>query len=233
MLAPAAAGLAQATEARLQDADGTHITTWYIPAKQGQPTLIHFHGNAGNIANRVPYYKALSEAGLGVLAVEYRGYGTSEGSPTEQGFYEDGRTAVKYLTQQQHVPLEHIMFYGESIGTGVAVQMAKEFNAGGVILQSPYTSMASIGASRYPWMPVGLLLTDRFDSINKISSVKIPALILHGDEDTVIPFKEGQTLFDHANQPKDFVLFPGRGHNDLDITARVKAVQQFVLKHHH
>jgi len=219
------------SDLRLQDADGTHIAAWYHETRQGYPTVLFFHGSGGNIGNRASYLSELASAGFGVLAIDYRGYGSSEGSPTEQGFYQDARATIDYATHTLHLLLKKLVLYGESLGTGVAVQMGTEFSAGAVILQSPYTSTEVIAKKRYPFLPVHLLLKDRFDSIGKIGQVHVPLLIFHGDQDRNIPVREGKMLFAHANEPKEIVFFPGKGHDDLSINERVKALLAFSNKY--
>lgn len=225
-------GLKGFEEIRFKTSDGVTITGWYSKAEEGKPTLLHFHGNGGNIANRPVFFKALADDGLGVLAIDYRGYGASSGEPSEAGFYEDGRSSVKFLTDQKHVPLNTIVLYGESIGTGVAVQLATEFQAAALILQSPYASVAALGKQRYPWLPIDLLLRDRFDSIEKIENVKVPLLLMHGDIDRVIPIEEAQKLFAKANEPKSAAYFEGKGHNDLGVEPRKDATLNFLKNYH-
>jgi uncharacterized protein len=227
---PETYGLHGVANLRLKDADGTHIAAWYHEARPGYPTIVAFHGNGGTMADRAHYFHALIDAGFGLLAIDYRGYGASEGSPTEQGFYQDARAAAGYATGTLHLPLNKIMFYGESIGTGVAVQMGTEFAAGAVVLQSPYTSIEAIAGERYPFLPVHLLLEDRFDSISKIGRIHAPLLVFHGLRDTIIPPEEGKALFAHANEPKEMVFFP-EGHNDLTIPGRIKALLAFGHKY--
>jgi len=227
---PGAYGLNGFSELRLQDEDGTHIAAWYHEARAGYPTLLSFHGNAGTMANRAQYFAALTNAGFGLLAIDYRGYGASEGSPSEQGLYQDARAAVGYATHMLHLPVNKIVLYGESIGTGVAVQMGTEFPAGAVVLQSPYTSIEAIAKGRYPFLPVHMLLEDRFDSISKVERIHAPLLVIHGEGDTIIPVQEGKTLFARANNPKEIVFFP-QGHNDLSIDGRVKALLAFGRKY--
>jgi fermentation-respiration switch protein FrsA (DUF1100 family) len=224
-------GLADFTDVRLRDKDGTRVDAWYREARPGYPTIVFFHGNGGNIGNRALYYRALADAGFGLLALDYRGYGASEGSPSEEGIYQDARAAMEYAAQTQHLSMDRIVLYGESLGTGVAVQMATEFPVGAIVLQSPYTSIESVAKQRYPFLPVHYLLWDRFDSLSKIASVHAPLLLFHGESDSIIPIEEGKKLFAAAGEPKEAVYFPGQGHNDLDTQQRVNALTAFVRKH--
>lgn len=229
--APQTYGLTDFKELRLQDTDGTHIAAWYHAAHSGYPTLLFFHGNAGNIGNRSQYFQTLAQVGFGLLAIDYRGYGGSEGSPSEEGFYQDARAAMEYATQTLHLPLNRIIPYGESIGTGVAVKMATEFPVGAVVLQSPYTSIENIARLRFPWLPVHWLILDKYDSLGRITNVHAPLLLFHGEVDAVIPVEEGRTLFAHANEPKQAVYFLGQGHNDLDTGQRIEALLAFCHAH--
>ena len=230
ILAPGAYGLEGFTDTTLHTSDGTSLDTWIHPAKTGYPFLIFFHGTGGNMSNLAPYFKALVNEGFGLLAIDYRGFGASTGAPSENGIYEDASTAIKYAHETLAIPLNHIVLYGESLGTGVAVQMATQLPVAAIILQSPYASIIDIGYMRYPWLPVNFLLEDKFNSISKIKSAHAPILFMHGDKDTVVPMTEGKKLFAAANEPKQAVYFPGHGHNDLDIQARLDAVLAFSKK---
>jgi fermentation-respiration switch protein FrsA (DUF1100 family) len=183
------------------------------------------------MASRVDFFRALTNAGFGLLAIDYRGYGASGGSPSEEGFYLDARAAMDYAVSKLHLPLNRIVLYGESIGTGVAVEMATEYPAAAIVLQSPYTSIEALAKTRFPWLPVHFLLIDRFDSLSKISHVHMPLLLLHGETDTIVPVEYGRSLFAHANEPKQAVYFPARGHNDLGVEGRIKALTGFVQKY--
>ncbi len=200
----------------LPSSDGVNVQLWYRAAVPGFPTVVYYHGNASNIGNRAGIYAALAEKGFGVLALSYRGYGKSTGDPTEQGIYDDARTALRFLTDQQHIPLKHIIVFGESLGTGVAVQMASEYDVAALVLQAPFTSVAARAAEIYFYIPVNMMIYDKFDSLSKIAKVKPPLLLFHGDLDTVIPIRMGKTLFAAANEPKQAVYFPNNAHNDFD-----------------
>ena len=145
--------------------------------------------------------------------------------------YQDGRAAVKYALTTLAIPPGRVILYGESIGTGVAMQMAVDYPVGGVVLQSPYTSLEAIGEGRYPWLPVSLLLEDRFDSLSKVKRLHAPLLLMHGEADTVVPVAEGKTLFAAAPEPKQAHYFPGQGHNDLDKAAMAHDVAAFARKY--
>lgn len=196
--------------------DNQTIQFWYHPAAEGFPTVVYYHGNAYTLGDRADIYSNLTAKGFGLLAVSYRGYGKSTGSPSEQGLYIDARTALQYATDTLHIPLTHIILYGESLGTGVAVQMATEYNVAGLVLQSPYTSVEARAAEIYSFVPVEFLIKDKFYTINKIANVKAPLILFHGEKDDVIPVEHGRTVFAAATSQKEAYFFPNTGHNDFD-----------------
>ncbi len=196
--------------------DGETIQLWYRQPLKGFPIIVYFHGNASHLGNRAGIYTALADKGFGVLAVSYRGYGKSTGTPSEEGFYYDARAALRFLTQEKNIPISRVLLFGESLGSGVAVQMAVEYPVAGLILQAPFTSVVTRAAELYFYIPVRLLLQDKFDSLSKIGKVKAPLLLFHGELDTVIPVNHGKTLFEAANQPKQAFFFPHVAHNDFD-----------------
>ena len=212
-------------------ADGEHIQTWYHPAAPGFPTILYYHGNAYNLGDRAPIFSALADKGFGVMGVSYRGYGKSSGSPTEGGLYMDARAGMEYLTQKQHIPLHHIILFGESLGTGVAVQMAIEYDVGGLVLQSPYTAVAARAAEIHFYVPVSWMIKDHFFTIHKISRVKAPLLIFHGERDTTIPIAHGKAVFDAATSPKQAIFFPEVSHYDFDSQILATYVDEFAQKY--
>ena len=202
-------------EVVLTTPDGLQLVAWYVPAKLKQPTMIYFHGNGGTIKMRENSAKPYLDCGMGVLLVEYRGYGGNPGKPNEVGLYNDGEAAYQFA-RQQGIPADHIILFGESLGSGIAVEIAKRYPVGGVILQAPFISAAAIGQKRYPYLPVGLLLKDRYQSIDKIQQINAPLAIVHGTADGVVPIEQGQALFLQANQPKQFFKYLGYGHSNFD-----------------
>ena len=208
--------------------DGLHLRSWYFPpARSGAPVVLYLHGNAGDIGNHIPWAKFLIDAGYGVLALEYRGYGGNPGSPTEAGLYDDARGAFAFL-QQQGIADRNIALYGESLGSGIAVQMATEHQVGAVVLRSPYTSIPDVAANALWYFPVRWLVRDRFDSTAKIASIHAPLLVFHGDADTLIPMTLGRRLYDAAQQPKTWLAIPGAGHNDVQTPQAERAVLGFL-----
>ncbi len=224
---PVTYGLNNFEDIRLKSKDGTNLQAWYHKAESGYPTIVYFHGNGDHIGGRAHYFKLLSDAGFGVLALSYRGYGKSEGSPSEEGFYSDARAIIEYASAKLMLTPHDIIIYGESIGTGVAVQMATEFPFAALILQSPYTSIDALAKDNYPWLPVNLLLEDHFDSLSKISNVHIPILLFHGEKDNIVPIRFGKELFEKANPIKKSIYFPENGHVDFDLSSLTQAVIEF------
>ena len=226
LLEPQAYGV-EAQVLTLKSPDGATLTAWEMPAKQGMPTVLHMHGNAGNISYRAPVYNAFHMAGYGVLALEWRGYGTSMGMPSEEGFYTDARTAITYL-KEQGLAESDIILYGESIGTGVAVQMAMEMKAHALILEAPFTSLWKRAAEIHFWLPTKYLVKDRYDSLSKISQVKTPLIIFHNQVDNIVPSRHGKALYEAANDPKSLEIVDARGHVEFDRSWQVEKVRAFL-----
>jgi fermentation-respiration switch protein FrsA (DUF1100 family) len=192
--------------------DGLTLNAWYKPAIAHHPTILFLHGNAGNIGYRMPIARQFINNGFGFLLLDYRGYGGNKGRPTEQGLYEDGNSAIKFLSQQGVKPSE-LVLYGESLGTGVATKLAVQTPSCVLILQSPFTSLTKVANFHYPWIP--LSPWDKFDSLSRIKHINTPLLILHGTEDQIVPYEEGVNLFNAALEPKKMQRFSGYGHNNL------------------
>jgi fermentation-respiration switch protein FrsA (DUF1100 family) len=208
-------GLPEMRSVTVTTDDGLRLVAWFAPPKKKDGRIVVvFHGNGGSIADRPVKARHFIDQGYGVYFCEYRGYGGNAGSPSEQGFYSDARTAFRWLEHEGYSPAQFVI-YGESIGTGVAVQMAKEIQPKILILESPFTSAVDIGRFVYPQLPVSLLMKDRFDSIAKIGGIRSSLLIVHGDEDVTIPIVFAKRLFDAANHPKEFIAINGAGHTDL------------------
>jgi len=228
--APEQYGLTGFSEQILKTSDDVTIQTWYKPAQPNVPTVVYFHGNALHMGNRAGIYSAFANKGFGVLAVSYRGYGKSEGKPTERGLYKDARRSIKFLTDTQQIPNDKIILYGESLGTGVAVQMATEQNFAALVLQAPYTSVVNRAAEIYWFFPVHFIMNDKFDSIGKIGSVKSPVLIFHGELDATIPIHHGKTILAAAHEPKKGIFFPDVEHNNFDSGVIANDVYEFTKK---
>ena len=211
---PAAADAAGMLVVGYGTEDGLALDGWYRASRVGKRTLVYFHGNAGHLGDRAALVQPYLRAGYGVLLAGYRGYGGNPGRPDEAGFYADGRAALEWLAGMD-VPPDRIVLFGESLGTGVAVQMAVEYPVSGLVLQSPFTSVVDVGQDKMPWLPISLLMTDRFDSLSKIDRIAAPLLMIHGDADRVVPVRFGRRLFEAAPEPKTAHFVPGAGHNDL------------------
>lgn len=205
------------------------LSAWYAPPPLARaPVILYFQGNSGNFSGRVNKFRALLKEGFGLLALSYRGFNGSEGEPTESGLYEDARTAWAWL-QQQH-PHSPVILYGESLGTGVAVQLATEKQAALLVLEAPYTSVTDRAGEMYPWLPVHLLLRDHFDSLAKIRQVQEPLLVFHNEGDAVIPIQHGKKLFAAAHAPKKAKWFRRMGHIDFDWALLARTVRGFLLR---
>jgi fermentation-respiration switch protein FrsA (DUF1100 family) len=210
---PAAAGLPQAQEVVLDTADGEQVIVWHVPPHGDNPVILYFHGNGAALRSRAERFRSLIADGTGLVALSYRGYGGSSGSPTEAGLQADAAAAYAFATARY--PAARIAVWGESLGTGVAVALAAEKPIGYLVLETPFTSTADVAAQSYWFAPVRLLMKDQYRSDLRIGKVTAPVLVLHGDRDTLVPFAMGERLYALVNAPKRFVRFPGLGHNEL------------------
>jgi fermentation-respiration switch protein FrsA (DUF1100 family) len=211
---PAAVGLPAAEEITLDTTDGEHVIAWHVPPRANSAVVIYFHGNGGSLRLRNERFQKITANGTGLVALSYRGYGGSSGSPTESGLLADADAAYAFAIARY--PAERIVLWGESLGSGVATALAAKSKVGRVILESPFTSAADVGASVYWYVPVRLLMKDQFHSDERIRRVTVPVLILHGTDDRVVPIEFGERLYALANEPKRLVRIPGGGHVNLD-----------------
>jgi len=198
--------------------NGVTLSAWTVPAGGPTPSnvwLLICHGNLGNIGygQRPEFYAFMRDVGLNLFAFDYRGFGASTGSPDEQGVYADATASYEYLTRTLGVPPEHVVIFGHSLGSGVAIELASRVRAAGLIVEGAYTSVTDRGQELYPLLPVRLVSSQRFPSIDRIASVAMPKLFLHSPEDAVIPYAHGRRLFDRAQPPKRFVDVRG-GHEN-------------------
>lgn len=224
--APAAAGFPQAEEVVLTSADGMKVIIWHVPPKPGRPVVLFFPGNGDFLAGRVSRFKAITSDGTGLVALSYRGYAGSAGSPSEVGLLQDADVAYTFTAQRY--PADHIVAWGFSLGTGVAVAIAAEHPVGKLILEAPYTSTVDVAASLFWFLPVRLLMRDPFHSDRRIADVNVPLLIMHGDADPAIDIRFGERLFALAHEPKQFVRFPGGGHENLDDFGAIETARHFI-----
>jgi len=198
----------------LNTKDGIKISVFYFPKKDSKKTILFFHGNAGNASGRFGDAVNLNNLGLNVLLVDYRGYGLSEGKPSEKGVYIDARAALKFLLEKKNTKENQIVIYGRSLGSAVAVDLAQYKSFAGVILVSPFTSgkdMASKSGLSFMKPFVG----NPLDSYKKIVNLKSPLLVIHGTKDRLVPFEMGKRLYQKAKVKKKFVPILNAGHNDL------------------
>lgn len=196
----------------LEAADGTRLHGWWFAKAEVQLATLFLHGNAGNVTHRVDHAQAVLAAGSAFFVIDYRGYGKSEGRPSERGFYEDADAAYARLLELGYAQ-DHIIVQGESIGTAVAVDLATRKPCAGVILESPLISVGKIAGTVVPFL--GPLFVRGFDVYGKISGVHVPLLVIHGTSDEIVPFSQGRTVFLAGNEPKQFWSVPGAHHNDL------------------
>jgi uncharacterized protein len=204
-------GLPGVEVATLETTDGTTLTGWFQPAGPGKPTLLYFHGNAGNVSERAKRFRQVVDSGFGFLAMSYRGFAGSEGSPSEAVLVSDGLEIFDWLTKRS----DAIVIYGESLGTGVATEVAAQREARALVLEAPFAAALDIAAATYPWVPVSFLMRDPFLSREHILGVEEPVLIIHGTADQVIPAEQGRRLFDIAHEPKSLAIIDGATHSDL------------------
>ena len=205
--------------------DGETLAALHVPAGKGRPTALLFPGNGDNIVDYGFLGDLLSARGYGLLAVSYRGYPGSTGSPTEAGLLVDGLAAFDWLSAQDHS--SPIVIIGRSLGTGVAVNTAAERDAAALVLISAYELILAVARDKYPYLPVAVLMKDSFRSDLRIAKVSEPKLFLHGDLDTSVPLTSGKALFDAAPEPKTFSVQHGHGHNDIWTPALVEEVIAF------
>ncbi|MEI6063140.1 MAG: alpha/beta fold hydrolase [Pseudanabaena sp. ELA748] len=201
--------------------DNVNLAAWFVPSKDNNPlgksVVLFCHGNGGNISNRVSYLPIFKDLGLATFLFDYRGYGRSEGNPSEEGTYNDVEAAWQYLTQEKQIPPQKIIIYGESLGGAIASYIAEKTsrdqqNAGGLILASTFTSISDRAAEIYPFLPIRFLSRFSYNSINRLPNIKIPVLVIHSTDDEIIPFHHGDRNFQIANQPKQLVKLRG-DHN--------------------
>ena len=211
---PAAAGL-DYEDVFFSADDGVRLHGWYLPGEPGRPVVVFCHGNAGNISHRVDNLRLLRRLGLAVFIISYRGYGRSEGTPSEEGTYRDMRGALAWLGERGW-SADRMIYFGRSVGAGVALQLALEQAPGAIVLESPFTSIPAMARLHYPllWSLASWAVDARYDNLAKIGGLESPLLVFHGERDELVPPEMGRQLFDSAPPPKLFHPIPGAGHND-------------------
>ncbi|MFR9753583.1 alpha/beta hydrolase [Nocardia sp. 004] len=212
---PAALGM-KYTDLSLNTSDGETLHGWWMPARGAVGHILFIHGKGANIGSWVPLFGLLVEAGFDVLAFDYRGFGRSTGKPTERGTYRDARAAREALLEQPGIDQEHVLYLGESLGCGVAIELAQEHPPAGLMLMSVFTRIRDVFHSKYPFLPA-VLVPDAYPNERRIRTLRVPVLIMHGEQDEFMPVWHAERLYAAANRPKRLVVFPDAGHNDLFI----------------
>ena len=231
--APGEIGLTGVEPVSVETSDGLRLSGWFVAAFGTLPrvTVLVFNGNAGNRAHRWPLAAALHRHGLQVLLFDYRGYGGNAGTPTKNGLAADSRAARAYLVGRPDVDAARLVYFGESLGTAVAVDLAVEHPPAALVLRSPFTSMADVGQHHYPFLPVRLLLRDRFAAIDQIRRIRVPLLVIAGGHDRIVPIENSRRLYDAAVAPKTLLVLPDADHNDDELLAgdeMVRAIVRFL-----
>jgi len=206
--------------------DGLRLAGWFLAGSGSsrRAAVLVLPGNAGNRADRAPLATALARAGLSVLLMDYRGYGGNPGRPTEQGLAADARAAQAWLASRPEVAADRIVYLGESLGAAVALRLALERRPAALVLRSPFTSLTDVGRLHYPYLPVRLLLAERYGSIELVGRLAAPLLVVAGGHDRTIPAAQSRRLYETAPAPKRFVVIPGADHNDLALLAGERLV---------
>ena len=187
---------------KIKTKDNIELLGWHHKKDTNNyKTILFLHGNAGSLENRIHKINHFNDMNLNFLIVAWRGFSGNKGRPTENGLYIDAKSAVDWL-EKKGINIENIIIYGESLGTGVATEIAQNNNFAGIILESPFTSMVEAGKTKYPIFPIGLLLKDKYESDKKVKNIKSPILIMHGEQDKIVPFWMGKKMFELANEPK-------------------------------
>ncbi|HEY7447916.1 MAG TPA: alpha/beta hydrolase [Vicinamibacterales bacterium] len=216
---PGEMGLSNVEEASFRTSDGLTLQGWFVRSSSGPAryTVLMFNGNAGNRAYRAGVAAALRKYGLAVFLFDYRGFGGNPGSPSEGALAMDGRAAREYLLGRPDVVASRIIYFGESLGTAVAVELASAHEPAALILRSPFVSMTELARLHYPFLPARLLLRDRFPSVDHIRRVRCPLLIIAGSNDRIVPIEQSRRLHDVAVAPKTFLMIPEADHNDAEL----------------
>ena len=208
--------------------DNIELLGWYHQKDlKKYKTILFFHGNAGSLENRIHKLNHFREMDVNFLIIAWRGFSGNKGKPTEKGLYQDGKSALNWLLDKGIIE-ENIIIYGESLGTGVATHLSQNKNFAGIILETPFTSMVDAAKTFYPYIPVGLLLKDKFDNKNKIKNIIAPVLIMHGEADQIVPFFMGKKIYEIANEPK-YSYFTKNDNHMMEYDKNlIKALNSFI-----
>ncbi|MBE1875568.1 alpha/beta hydrolase [Myceligenerans pegani] len=216
----AARALDGGVDVTLDTADGLELAAWFVPpapeARDRDVAVLVAPGNGSNRLGRAGLAALLAERGFAVLLLEYRGYGGNPGRPTEAGLALDARAAQIALAERGH-PLERTIYFGESLGAGVVTRLQSEVPAAGLLLRSPFTSLADAGARHYPYLPVRALLRDRYEVLDRVAATRVPVTVVHGERDDIVPPEQSQAVADAAPRLVEHVVLPGVGHNDAEM----------------
>lgn len=220
-------------DVRVETADGTRIHGWFIPATDAKVTLLFCHGNAGNISHRLESIALFNSLGLNVLIFDYRGYGQSTGKVSEQGFYQDVSAMWQALTGKRGIKAENIVIFGRSLGAAVASQLATRVKPGGVILESAFASVPDMAAQLYPFLPARLLARFQLNNMQHVKSLQSPLLVIHSEDDEIIPYTQGQKVFASAHEPKTFLRIRGSHNGGFIFSGRfyTEGIEAFLIKH--
>ena len=217
---PETIGLAGGSPVTFSTSDGLTLNGWFVTRiPRPRFTAIVFNGNAGNRALRAPLADALARHGLAILLFDYRGFGGNPGSPTEAGLRADARAARDYVLARPDVDAARLVYFGESLGSAVAAELAVAHPPSALILRSPFTSLTDVGQVHYRFLPVRWLLRDRFATLDRMRAIRVPLLVIAGDRDRIVPVDQSRRLHDMANEPKSLLIVPGADHNDNTLLA--------------
>lgn len=205
-------------EITLTTKDSVNLSAWHVPAKDERGVVLFCHGNAGNISHRLDSIRIFHDLGLSVLIFDYRGYGSSKGSPTEEGTYLDAESAWEYLVNVKGARPEKIILFGRSMGSAVAAELALRRKAAGIIIESGFKSIPELGSKFFPYLPVRLISRFKYATIDKVRKINIPKFFIHSPQDEMIPYEHGAALFKKAAEPKEFLQITG-GHNEGFLTS--------------
>ena len=208
--------------------DNLKLLAWYHEKNiTNFKTILYLHGNAGSLENRIHKINHFEDMNVNFLLLAWRGFSGNKGQPTEQGLYRDAKAAINWL-KKRGIKEKNIIIYGESLGTGVATEIAQNKNYAGIILESPFTSMIEAGSAKYPIFPIKLILKDKYESNKKIKNIKSPILIMHGEVDTIVPFSMGKKLYELANEPK-YSYFPKYDDHMMEFNKDlINSLNQFI-----
>jgi len=225
----------------LTTSDGLRINGWYLPGRDAKLTILFFHGNAGNISHRLEKLAIFNDLGVNTFIIDYRGFGRSEGKPTEEGTYRDARAAYDYVVGKYavgrarspsapHPGPRSVIVYGESLGSAIAADLASKVEVGGLILEEAFTSIADVGQKMFPFFPVRCVVRNKYDTLSKLPRIKVPLLILHSREDEIFDMRHPQRLLAAANAPKQLVELHGHHNDAFHVSADIYrgALQKFI-----